>query len=145
MRKCSLSTEWTPPDSKYCIEFFFFCKACGILIPQPEIIPGRLAVRAQSPNHWTARVSPISVEFNNEQVKLRFHPESQTVFEDGVSGNYGSKQMSQGRRDVQEVKPTGSAVRLRGILIQAQSSGRKETKMRMQLCVLESRLGRREV
>ena len=86
MRKCSLSTEWTPPDSKYCIDFFEGGKACGILIPQPEVIPGRLAVRAQSPNHWTARVSPISVEFNTEQVKLRFHPESQTVFEDGVSG-----------------------------------------------------------
>jgi len=116
-----------------------------VLIPQPEIIPARLAVRAQSPNHWTARVSPISVEFNTEQIKLRFHPEGQTVFEDGVSGNSGPKQMLQGRRDVQEVKPTGSAVRLGGILIQAQSSGRKETKMRKQLCVLETRLGHREV
>ena len=29
--------------------------ACEILVPQPGIEPGTLAVQAQSPNHWTAR------------------------------------------------------------------------------------------
>ena len=29
--------------------------ACGILVPQPEIDPGPSGVRAQNPNHWTAR------------------------------------------------------------------------------------------
>ena len=31
--------------------------ACGI-VPQPGIEPGPLAVRVQSPNHWTAREFP---------------------------------------------------------------------------------------
>ena len=40
--------------------FFFFLfwphlKAYGILVPQPGIEPGLLAVKAWSPNHWTAR------------------------------------------------------------------------------------------
>ena len=29
--------------------------AGGILVPWPEIEPGPSAVKAQSPNHWTAR------------------------------------------------------------------------------------------
>ena len=32
--------------------------ACGILVSQPGIEPGPLAVKAQSPNHWTAREFP---------------------------------------------------------------------------------------
>ena len=32
--------------------------ACGILVPQPRIEPGPLAVKAQNPNHWTAREFP---------------------------------------------------------------------------------------
>ena len=34
------------------------CAACGILVPQPGIKPGPLAVRATSPNHWTTRELP---------------------------------------------------------------------------------------
>ena len=30
-------------------------KACGIFVPQPGIKPGPMAVKAPSPNHWTAR------------------------------------------------------------------------------------------
>ena len=30
-------------------------EACGILVPQPGIEPGPLAVRVWSPNHWTAK------------------------------------------------------------------------------------------
>ena len=32
--------------------------ACGILVPQPETELKPLAVRARSPNHWTARAFP---------------------------------------------------------------------------------------
>ena len=32
--------------------------AGGILVPQPGIEPGPLAVKAQNPNHWTAREFP---------------------------------------------------------------------------------------
>ena len=145
MRKCSLSIEWTPPDSKYCIVLLLlllFNKACGILITQPEIIPGRLAVRAQSPDHWTARVSPISVEFNTEQVKLWFHPESQTVREDGVSGElWIQADVSGQERCLRGETDTGSTVRLGGILIQTQSSGSKETQMRKQLVCIRNQTG----
>ena len=40
--------------------FFFWpcCAACGTFVPQGEIKPGPLAVRAWSPHHWTAREFP---------------------------------------------------------------------------------------
>ena len=31
------------------------CTDCGILVPEPGMEPEPLAVRPQSPNHWTAR------------------------------------------------------------------------------------------
>ena len=37
--------------------------ACGILVPQPGIKPRPVAVRAQSPNQWTAREFPWVVLF----------------------------------------------------------------------------------
>ena len=40
------------------IQFFLFWPrptACGILVPQPGIEPGPMAVKAPSPNDWTAR------------------------------------------------------------------------------------------
>ena len=52
----------------FCTDLFFFflwggacLAACGILVPQPGIEPGPLALRAQSPNHWTAREFPDTV------------------------------------------------------------------------------------
>ena len=41
--------------------FFFWPRhaACGILVPQPGIEPGPSAVKALSPNHWTARELPL--------------------------------------------------------------------------------------
>ena len=39
--------------------FWLRCTACGLLVPRPGIEPGPLAVRAQSPNHWTAREFPL--------------------------------------------------------------------------------------
>ena len=38
--------------------FWLLCTACGILVPQPGIEPETSAVKAQSPNHWTAREIP---------------------------------------------------------------------------------------
>ena len=34
---------------------FFFCMACGILVPQPGIRPMPPALEAWSPDHWTTR------------------------------------------------------------------------------------------
>ena len=34
---------------------FFGCTACWILVLRPGIEPTPLAVKAQSPNHWTTR------------------------------------------------------------------------------------------
>ena len=33
-------------------DFFFLSHGCGILVPQPEIELGLLALKAWSPNHW---------------------------------------------------------------------------------------------
>ena len=46
----------------FCGFFFFFFwphhGACGVLVPQPGVEPAPSAVRAWSPNHWTAREFP---------------------------------------------------------------------------------------
>ena len=52
--------------------FFFFCwgphhTACGISVAQPGIEPRPLTLRAQSPNHWTARELPV-VTLHNTSV-----------------------------------------------------------------------------
>ena len=38
--------------------FFFFCVACGILVPQPGTKPAPPALEAQSFKHWTTREVP---------------------------------------------------------------------------------------
>ena len=45
------------------ILYFFWPNyaACGILVPQPGIEPRPSAVKAQSPNHWTAREFPTAI------------------------------------------------------------------------------------
>ena len=48
------------------IFYFWLChRACGILVPRPGIEPGATAVRAPSPNHWTAR-ELLSCFFNRQ-------------------------------------------------------------------------------
>ena len=45
----------------FTITFFFFfghTPQLAILVPRPGIEPGPLVVKAQSPNHWTAREFP---------------------------------------------------------------------------------------
>ena len=45
--------------------------ACGILVSPPGIEPGPSAVRAQSPNHWTAREFPMDgfiLDFSREEL-----------------------------------------------------------------------------
>ena len=48
------------------LSYFFLAMpwACGILIPWPGIEPGSLAMKAQNPNHWTAREFPPNYSFN---------------------------------------------------------------------------------
>ena len=45
--------------SFFCSFFPPHCVTCGILVPQPGIEPGPLAVKMQSSNHWTTRISPV--------------------------------------------------------------------------------------
>ena len=52
-----------PPFSATLFFFFFFWShhsACGIFIPQSEIEPWPMAMKAASPNHWTTREFPSS-------------------------------------------------------------------------------------
>ena len=51
--------------------------ACGILVPQPGIEPGPSAVKAPSPNHWSAREFPV-IYFMCSSVYMSF-PISQFV------------------------------------------------------------------
>ena len=46
------------------LPFFWLCYVtCGILVPPPGIEPGPSVVKAQSPNHWTAREFPRNFLF----------------------------------------------------------------------------------
>ena len=56
-------------------DFFFSClphswEACGILVSPPGAKPEPLAVKAQSPNHWTTREFPLLMDF---LIKLLFN------------------------------------------------------------------------
>ena len=44
--------------SFFCLTFWPYRTACGILVPQPEIEPAPPAVEARSLNHWTTREVP---------------------------------------------------------------------------------------
>ena len=48
------------PGFRFC--FLLYHTACGILTPQPGIEPGPQAVKAQSPNHWTAKEFPLEFQ-----------------------------------------------------------------------------------
>ena len=74
-QECRMSTQpsqhfllYTPSLPSPLFPSYFFKKiflfspcraACGILVPQQGIEPGPLAVKAPSPNHWTARAFPL--------------------------------------------------------------------------------------
>ena len=47
--------------------------ACKILVPQAGIDPGCLAVKAWSPNHWTARKFPATGFFTCPMLSQYFH------------------------------------------------------------------------
>ena len=60
-------------NSNYVRIFFFFfgfATAFGILVPQPGIEPGPLAVKARSPNHWTAREFPENLDLTTQLIIL---------------------------------------------------------------------------
>ena len=64
----SRSWKFTPMSSKsvevqssphhFFPPFWPCCSACWILVPQPGIEPGSLAVKARSPSHGTSREAP---------------------------------------------------------------------------------------
>ena len=56
-------------DFLFCFGFCFSfswprCAACGILVTQPGVEPGPSALKAWSPNHWTAREFPRRIVFD---------------------------------------------------------------------------------
>ena len=51
-----------------------FFPACGILVPQSGIKPRPSAVKAQSPNHWTTRKLPISLNLDCPRPNLWLWP-----------------------------------------------------------------------
>ena len=65
--KWSLYSETAGILFHFILFYYFFggpcCAACEILVPQPGIEPGPSAVKAQSPNHWTAKESPETAGF----------------------------------------------------------------------------------
>ena len=55
------------------IHYFFStlgCKACGILVPQPEIEPVPPAVEEQTPNYWITREVPPTYYFYTQNQKV---------------------------------------------------------------------------
>lgn len=72
---------------KMSLSFFFFwpCRmACGLLVPQPEIEPWPLAVRAPRPIHWSARESPkMTLKWQKKLSVLRYR-EGQGLWEDSA-------------------------------------------------------------
>ena len=56
----------------YTFFFWLCCAVCGILVPQPGIEPGPLAVKAQSCNHWTTMEFPILLFLLLLEVALEF-------------------------------------------------------------------------
>ena len=50
--------------------FVFLAVACGILVPGPGIEAAPSAVKARSPNHWTAREFPGTGMFNQDSDEL---------------------------------------------------------------------------
>ena len=56
------ATEHTFSDNLHSLYLCMYwqCQAaCGILVPQPGMEPRPMAVKAGSPNHWTAREFPL--------------------------------------------------------------------------------------
>ena len=56
------------------IPFLPRCVASGILVPQPGIEPRPSAVKAWSPNHWTAREFASLFLYRDPSDRIRGHP-----------------------------------------------------------------------
>ena len=62
-------TGWTPRCFGFFVfVFWLYCKAYGILVPRSGIEPRPSAVKAWSPNHWTAREFPKTKQFLNQWI-----------------------------------------------------------------------------
>ena len=65
VRAAELGLNPTPPFFCHLFFFFFFghtTQLVGSFLPQPETEPWPMAMKAPSPNHWTARGIPGSYE-----------------------------------------------------------------------------------
>ena len=73
--------EWDFQSFLYIPLFFLtslFCfglhhTAYGILVPWLEIERKTLAVKALSPNHWTARKFPVYMSYNEHALSIYFN------------------------------------------------------------------------
>ena len=54
--------------------YFFVYVACGILVPQPGIQPGPLALEAWSLNYWTTREVPLLSFFKLKRACVHAKP-----------------------------------------------------------------------
>ena len=59
-----LSLLWADKFSSYFFFFWLFRMVCRNLLPRPGIEPRPSAVRALSPNNWTARELPLPATWN---------------------------------------------------------------------------------
>ena len=92
---------------KYKLIFFFFwpCHtAYRILIPQSGLEPRATAVKAQSPNHWTAREFPQTNLFKMTVCVLGCIPWKQRLTGIQVPRIYWAPQENSERKQVQQVK-----------------------------------------
>ena len=65
------------------IYFWPLCEACGILVSLPGIEPRPTAVKAPSPNHWTARDFPelgFKAELQTSNLWTRFSPHTTCLY-----------------------------------------------------------------
>ena len=60
----------------------------GILVPRPGIEPRSPAVKARSPNHWTAREFPHTISKLIFEAHVDAHMESWKMCENEFSGIY---------------------------------------------------------
>ena len=67
--------------------------ACGILVPQPGFEPRPLAVKAWSPNHWTAR--EFLKYFKNYPNVTQRHKVSKCCWENAMNRVVGHTRLPQ--------------------------------------------------
>ena len=64
INSCAVQGSTVKYKLRIILFYFYLClfiwpSGCGILVPQAGIEPRALAVKAQSPNHWTSMEFPV--------------------------------------------------------------------------------------